>query len=78
MNQYIYRAIPVQKLDWSRVRTQVGQGRLVAAIDVAKDLQFMALMREDRSVIHTVKWSPDGLQVAAAPLCFGSYRGTSQ
>ena len=36
MNQYIYRAIPVQKLDWSRVRTQVGQGRLVAAIDVAR------------------------------------------
>ncbi len=60
MNQYIYRAIPVQKLDWSRVHTAAGEGRLVAAIDVAKDVQFMTLMREDRSVIHTVKWShPD-------------------
>lgn len=60
MSHYIYRAIPVQKLDWARVRRQAGEARLVAAIDVAKDMQFMTLMREDRSVLHTVKWShPD-------------------
>lgn len=60
MSQYIYRAIPLQKLDWTRVGKLSGEGRLVAAIDVAKDVQFMALMREDRSVVRTVKWShPD-------------------
>lgn len=63
MSQYIYRAIPLQNLDWGRVRKQAGEGRLVAAIDVAKDVQFMTLMREDRSVVHTMKWShPDHTQ----------------
>jgi len=60
MKQYTYRAIAIQKLDWVQVRERAGEDRLIAAIDVAKDMQFMALMREDRSVVRTVKWShPD-------------------
>jgi len=60
MSQYTYRAIWVQKLDCAGVREHAGEGRLIAAIDVAKDVQFMALMSEDRSVVRTVKWShPD-------------------
>ena len=56
MSKYKYRAVEYQRVSWDRVREQACEGRVVLAIDVAKENMFAALMKPDRTVLETLRW----------------------
>jgi hypothetical protein len=60
MSKRRYHAVKVKKIDAAAVRSEVGSGRAVVGIDVAKEEFFSAVMDEQQRVVVTVKWKhPD-------------------
>ncbi len=57
MSKYKYRARQLHQVNWQNVQEQSGDGRVVFAVDVAKRGFFATLMKPDRTVLETLKWS---------------------
>jgi transposase len=53
----MYRATEFKRVDWESLRDEVGtEGRIVFAVDVAKEDFFAGVMKADRRLAVTVKW----------------------
>jgi transposase len=51
-----YKATHVKKVNWDRIADQTHRQRIVFGVDVAKEDFFAVLMKEDQSVVETLKW----------------------
>lgn len=56
MKKHRYSAKNIKHADWKQISSQTAGRRIVFGVDVAKDDFFGVLMREDLSVIATLKW----------------------
>ncbi len=56
MKKHIYRTTDVKVADWSEIEKQTDNEHVVFSIDVAKEDMVGVLMKQDRSVIRTLKW----------------------
>ncbi|MDD3619790.1 MAG: transposase, partial [Desulfobulbaceae bacterium] len=57
MNKYKYRATKFQQVNWKRVQEKAVDGRVILTIDVAKEDMYSVLLKPDRTVIETFRWS---------------------
>jgi len=55
MSKGTYRSRPVKVLDWDRVALE-SRGRIVVAVDVAKERQYASFMTDRKEVLVTVTW----------------------
>ena len=56
MSKGRYHSIECKAVDWSRLAEQVGEDRVVLAIDVAKHDFVATLQRPPRQVLGRIKW----------------------
>lgn len=56
MSKRRYRCVEIKQVDWSAVAQQVEGGRVVVAIDVAKQDMVAALMKADATVLARLRW----------------------
>jgi transposase len=56
MSKRRYRCVEIKQIDWSAVAQRVDGGRLVVAIDVAKQDMVAALLRADATVLTRLRW----------------------
>ncbi len=67
MSKHIYRTTAVKAANWEWMAEQAApERRVVFGVDVAKEIFVGALMRPERAVIVTLKWSPPGSPRAVA------------
>jgi len=52
-----YRAVPLGRLDWSRLIDSVEGQEVIVGVDVAKEAMVAAVMDEGESVVSTIRWS---------------------
>lgn len=57
MSKRTYRTVDFQQLDWTALRRRIDGGRVVLAVDVAKEKFVATLMLESRQALATLKWS---------------------
>lgn len=57
MSKHTYRAVEFQRLDWARLKQQIGGGRVLLAVDVAKEKFVATMMLASREPLATLKWS---------------------
>jgi hypothetical protein len=60
MGKRRYRAVDVKRIDRERLVEGFGGERVVAGVDVAKEVPFCAFVDEERCVHQTVKWKQPG------------------
>jgi transposase len=56
MSKRRYRCVEIKQVDWSAVAQRVDGGRVVVAIDVAKQDMVAALMKADATVLARLRW----------------------
>lgn len=56
MTKRRYRTTKVNQVNWSQIAEQVGEQKVVFAVDVAKEKFVGALMKSDRTVLKTIQW----------------------
>ncbi|MES9857495.1 MAG: transposase [Sedimenticola sp.] len=56
MKKHMYRTTDVRVADWAMIGKQTHEQHIVFGVDIAKEDMVGVLMRQDRSVIVTLKW----------------------
>jgi transposase len=56
MSKYNYRATKFQQVNWKRTQEKAADGRVILAIDVAREDMYSVLLKPDRTVIETFRW----------------------
>jgi transposase len=60
MTKRRYHTTKVNQVNWAQIAEQVGEQKVVFAVDVAKEKFVGALMKPDRTVLKTIQWQhPD-------------------